>query len=165
LYQVNQLYEFSLFFWLNKIRVSPTGIVSSFFSVLPLIRLTLSHHRVVSRFLSIELRWAHCLRSSPPLSSWNRSIKSVLPLQATLPDCPTSTLQCYKKIISTLITLSITQSYLHFTSFIARAPRHRISICQCYSLSLLSHTHRPSAQRHPWWGTSRHYFTSAYEFM
>jgi hypothetical protein len=42
-------------------------------------------------------------------------------------DRPTSTLHCYKKIISTLVTLPTTQSHLHFVSSLARAPRHRSS--------------------------------------
>jgi hypothetical protein len=38
---------------------------------------------------------------------------------------PTPTLHCYKKIISTLVTLLTTQSYLHFTSSLTRVQRHQ----------------------------------------
>jgi hypothetical protein len=105
-------------FWPNKIRVCPTGVVSSLFpsSVLPFLWPTLLHHCVMSHFLPIEPRWAHCLCfifqqrfiPLPPLSSWNRSIESAPPPQATLPNRLTFSLHCYKKIISTLATLLIT---------------------------------------------------------
>jgi hypothetical protein len=57
---------------------------------------------------------------------------------------PTSTIHCYKKIISTLITLLTTQSCLQFTSFLTRAPHHRSITHHRCSLSPLSHAHRPS---------------------
>jgi hypothetical protein len=64
------------------------------------------------------------------------------------------TLHCYKKVISTLITLPITQSCLYSASSLARAPHHR-SYTHCHRfLSPSSHTHRPSAQRYSWCQTS-----------
>jgi hypothetical protein len=48
------------------------------------------------------------------------------------------TLYYYKKIISILITLTTTQSYLHFTSSLARAPRNRSSTHHRRSLSSFS---------------------------
>jgi hypothetical protein len=64
------------------------------------------------------------------------------------PDRPTSTLHCYKKIISTLATLPTTQLCLYFISSLARAPSHRSSPHHCRSFSPMSHAHRHSAQRH-----------------
>jgi hypothetical protein len=72
----------------------------------------------------------------------------------------TPTLHCYKMIISTLATLSTTQPRLHFTSSLARAPQHRSSIRHHRSLSSLSHTHHPFAQRYPRWWTNRSSFAS-----
>jgi hypothetical protein len=111
---------------------------------------------VVSHFLPIEPRRAHYLRfifwqrfiSSPPLLSWNWSIKST-PLL-------TVTLHCYKKIISILVTLTITQPRLYFSSSLPRAPRHQSSTRYRRSLSSSSfHTYRPSTQQHSRWWTSR----------
>jgi hypothetical protein len=55
------------------------------------------------------------------------------------------TLTCHynKKVISTLITLSTTQSHLYFAFSLARAPHRRSSIRHHHFLSLLSHVHRP----------------------
>jgi hypothetical protein len=64
-------------------------------------------------------------------------------------DRSTPTLHCYKKIISTLTTLSTNQLCLHFVSSLARAPRHRSSTRRHRSLSLMSHAHHPSAQQDP----------------
>jgi hypothetical protein len=75
------------------------------------------------------------------------------------PDSPTTTINWYKKVILTLTTLFITQSYLYFVSSLARAPRHRSSNRRHRSLSLSSYAHRPSAQWHSRWRTSRSSFT------
>jgi hypothetical protein len=96
----------------------------------PLLRPMSPHRRAVSRFLPIKPRWARCLHfifrqrfiRSPPLSSWNWSIESASSPQSTLPNRPAHTLHCYKKIISTLLTLPITQLRLYFASSLARAP-------------------------------------------
>jgi hypothetical protein len=61
-------------------------------------------------------------------------------------DSPTPTLHCYKKSISTLTTLSTTQSRLYFTLSLTTAPRHRSSTCRHHSLSPSSYVHHPSAQ-------------------
>jgi hypothetical protein len=57
----------------------------------------------------------------------------------------TSTLHFYKKIISTLVTLPITQSRLYFASSLVRAPRHRSSTCHHlffhHCLMLIIHPH------------------------
>jgi hypothetical protein len=63
-----------------------------------------------------------------------------------LPNHPTLTLNCYKKIISTLVTLPTTQSHFYFASSLERAPRHQSSTCRRRSISSVSHIHRPSAQ-------------------
>jgi hypothetical protein len=61
-------------------------------------------------------------------------------------DRSTPTLHCYKRIISTLVTLSTTQPRLYFASSLARAPRHRSSTRRRCSLSPLSYVHHPFAQ-------------------
>jgi hypothetical protein len=141
----------------------------------PLLWLTSSHHRAVSRFLPIELRRAHCLCfifrqyfvSSPSHSSRNWSIKSTLSPQLPSSDRPTPTFHCYKKIISILITLPTTQPRLHFVSSLARAPRHQSFTRRHHYLSLPSHTHHSSTQRHPQWWTSQPSFAfrRAYRYM
>jgi hypothetical protein len=134
----------------------------------PLLRLTSSRHSTVARFLPMKPRWTRYLRfifsqcfiMSPPLSSQNRSIKSTPPSLTTLPDRPTHTLHYYKKVISTLVTLSTAQPRLYFASSLARAPRHRISTYRRHSLSSSSHVYRSSTQRHPRRWISRASFTS-----
>jgi hypothetical protein len=119
-----------------------------------------------SRFLPIESRWARCLRfiSLCPIASPLRSKMEALNPhhRRTLPfpDRPTLTLYCYKKTISTLVTLSTTQQCLHFVSSLARAPHHRSSTHHRHFLSSLSRAHHPSAQWHPQWRSSRPYFAS-----
>jgi hypothetical protein len=54
----------------------------------------------------------------------------------------------YKKIISTLTTLSTTQSYLHFTFSLVKAPCYLSFTYLHYSLSPMSYTYRPSTQQH-----------------
>jgi hypothetical protein len=76
------------------------------------------------------------------------------------PDSLAPTLYYYKKNISTLATLRTIQPRLHFTSSIARAPRHQSSTHCCHSLSFLSHAHHPSIQWHMQWRTSRPSFAS-----
>jgi hypothetical protein len=76
------------------------------------------------------------------------------------PDRPTPTLHYYKRVISTLATLPITQPRLHFSSSVARASHHWSSTRYHRSLSPRSHIHRPSTQRHPRWWTSQRSFTS-----
>jgi hypothetical protein len=66
--------------------------------------------------------------------------------QPPSPDSPPPTLQCYKKVISTLITVPTTRPHLHFTSSLARAPCYQSSTRRRHSLSPPSYVHRPSAQ-------------------
>jgi hypothetical protein len=74
-----------------------------------------SSHRLPSR-AKIEALNLHHYRRSPSL------------------DRPTLTLHCYKKVISTLVTLPITQPHLHFTSSLARAQRQWSSTRHCHFL-------------------------------
>jgi hypothetical protein len=69
-------------------------------------------------------------------------------------------LHCCKKSISILATLLTTQSCLHLTSFLARAPCYQSSTHHHCSLSPLSQVHRPFAQWHPRWQTSQPFFAS-----
>jgi hypothetical protein len=125
-------------------------------------------HHAVSHFILMESRRARSLRfifrqcfiPSPPLSCWNQSVESAPQPSASSPDSPTITLHCYKKVISILPTLPITQPHLHFASSLARASHHRSSTRRHRSLSLSSHAHHLSAQRHPRWWTSRPSFAS-----
>jgi hypothetical protein len=144
-------------FWPSKIRVGPTGIVSS----LSPPRCHLSSNR-------------HCHTAAPchatfPLSqdefaasasSFGNAPSHHLPSQAKTKafnphhccwppssDRLTPTLHCYEKVISTLATLHTTQR-LHFASSLAWAPRHQCSTCCHCSLWQSSHAHRPSAQQH-----------------
>jgi hypothetical protein len=153
----------------SNIRDSPTCVIS--FVSPPQCRLrwpTSPCHRVVQHFLPMEPRQACCLRFilrqrfilPPPLSSRNRSIEFAPLSLATLSDCLTPTLHCYKKVISTFVTLTITQPCLNFASSLARAPRHWSSTHRRHSLSPSSYTHFPSAQWHPRWWTSRPFFAS-----
>jgi hypothetical protein len=123
---------------------------SSFpFLVSPLLRPTSPHHHAVSHFLPIESRRSRCLRfifwqRSLRLLSRNRTIESAPPPSATLPRPPI--LHCYKKVISTLATLSTTQPRHHFTFSLARALSYLV-LCQnqvltvCMTQDQLFHTY------------------------
>jgi hypothetical protein len=156
LYQLNQPRKFSSFF--NPVRFTSIQLSSSHpFSLLgaasPLADIIKQSHRVTlpSHWVKINLL--------PPFHLFGNALSCCLPSwvetealylhdwrRLTSLNCLTPTLHCYKKIISTLITLPTTQSRLHFTSFLARALHHRSSFCCHHFLSPLSHTHRPSAQ-------------------
>jgi hypothetical protein len=69
--------------------------------------------------------------------------------QPRSPHRPTLTLHYYKKVISTLVTLSTTQPYFYFGSSLVRATRHQSSTHRHRFLSPSSHAHRLSTQRHP----------------
>jgi hypothetical protein len=124
-------------------------------------RVTLPYHRVKMSSLSpLHLSAMLYLISSPlKLKSklWIRTITTTH--RPPSPCSPTPNLYCYKKVISTLVTLPTAQPHLYFTSFLARAPHHR-SPTHCHrSLSLPSHNYYPSTQWHPRWRTSRSSFT------
>jgi hypothetical protein len=154
----------------SKIRVSPTSVVSSLSP--PRCRLSSDRrrHTVAPCHTSFPLSQDELATST---SSFGNALSCRLPSlvetealnhhhchRLSSPDLPTLTLHWYKNIISTLATLHITQLHLHFTSFLARAPRHQSSTHRRCSLLPLSHTHRPSTQRHLWWWTSRPSFAS-----
>jgi hypothetical protein len=63
-------------------------------------------------------------------------------------DSSTLTLNCYKKIISTLVTLSIIELCFHLASSLVRVSRHQSSTRHHCSLSPLSQVHCPSTQWH-----------------
>jgi hypothetical protein len=146
-------------FWPNKIHVRPTSIVSS----LSPLRCCLSSSRC--QYAAATPYHASFLLSQDKLaastSSSGNTLSRRLPSQAQtealdphhcrrLPlNHPTLTLSCYKKIISTLATLPVTQSHFYFASSLERAPRHQSFTCRCRPLSSVSHIHRPSAQRYP----------------
>jgi hypothetical protein len=142
------------------IHASPTGIISS----LPPPRCSLSsgrcRHTIPSCHASFPLSQDGLAASA---SSSSNSSSRRLPSQAETealnlhhhrrlpsPDLPTPTHHCYKKIISTLVTLPTTQPHLHLAFSLAKAPCHRSSTHRHCFLSPLSHTHHLSTQRHPW---------------
>jgi hypothetical protein len=168
LYQLNQPREFSLFFG-PKIHVSPTSVVSSLSPLWCRLSSSRCHHAAAPCHASFPLSQdelaafasssenalSHCLPSRAETEALNLHQYCMLPS----PDRWTPTLHCYKKIISILATLPTTQPRLYFASSLARTPRHRSSTHRRSSLSPLSYTHRPSAQRYPRWWTSRPSFT------
>jgi hypothetical protein len=104
-------------------------------------------------YLSTTLRRLPCRVETEALNPHRRR-------RPPSPDSPTLNLHCYKKVISTLTALPITQSRLHFTSSLARAPRHQSSTHHRRFLSPLSHVHRPSIQWHSRCRTSQPSFDS-----
>jgi hypothetical protein len=63
------------------------------------------------------------------------------------PDRRTPSLHCFKKVILILVTLTITQLCLHFTSSLARASLHQSSTCHRRFISLMSHAHCSFSQQ------------------
>jgi hypothetical protein len=151
-------------FWLNKICVSPTSVVSSLSP--PQCRLSSGWRRHAAVSCHAFFSWSQDNLTASASSSGNASshrLPSWVEIEALNPhhchrppslDRLTPTLYCYKKFISTLVTLPTTQLRLHFVSSLARAPHHRSSTSYRHSLTPLSHTHRPSAYWHPRWWTS-----------
>jgi hypothetical protein len=157
-------------FSLSKIHVSSTGVVSSL-SPLRCCLSTVRHlHAAASCHASFPLNQDELVAStSSSDNALSLRLFSRVETEAfnshhhSRPpslDRPTPILHCYKKIISTLNTLPITQSCLCFASFLARVSCHQSSTCCHCFLSLLSHVYRPSTQWHPRWWTSRPSFAS-----
>jgi hypothetical protein len=154
-------------FWLSKIRVSPTDVISS----LSPPRCCLSSGRRCRAILH-SFPWSQDDLAASA-SSFDNASSCRLPSRAKTAalnpnhrrwpsslDCKTPTLHWCKKVISTLVTLPTTQPHLYFTFSLARATRHQSSTYHRRSLSLSSHTHSPSAQWHLWWRASRPSFAS-----
>jgi hypothetical protein len=169
LYQLNQPCDF-FHFLASKIRVNPTDIVSSLFPPRCFLSSGRCHHAVISCHTS--LLWSQD-ELAASASSFDNTLSHHIPSQAKTkalnphhrrwppsPNSPALTIHCYKKVISTLDTLHITQMCLHFTSSLARAPWHQSSTCHRHSLSSSSHVHRPSAQWHTRRWTIRPSFVS-----
>jgi hypothetical protein len=154
----------------SKIRINPTGIIFSLFPSRCHLSSDWRHHATTPCHTSFPLIQDELIAST---SSSSNASSSRLPSRAETkvlnlhhrrrpsPDRLTPTLHCYnpplvKKVISTLTTLPITQPCLYFTSSLARAPHHQSSTHR----SLLSspHAHYPSAQWHPQWWISWHFF-------
>jgi hypothetical protein len=124
-------------FQLGKIRVSPTGIVSS---LCPLrCRLSSSRHchTAVSCHTSFLLSLdditvftsssGNALSRRLPSRTETEALNSYNHRRLPLLDRRTPTLHCYKKIISTLTTIPTTQPLLYFAYSLAKAPRYRSS--------------------------------------
>jgi hypothetical protein len=73
----------------------------------------------MSRLLSMESRQVCCLRSQAK----NEALNSHHHCRPPFLDCLTSTFHCYKIVISTLVTLLITQPRLYFISSLAKETR------------------------------------------
>jgi hypothetical protein len=143
-------------FQISKIHVSPTDIISSPFC--PRCQLSCGRRCHATAPCHAFFPWSQNELIAFTSSSGNAS-SCRLPSQAeteTLnlyhhrrspsPDRLTHTLHCYKKFISTLVTiLPTTQPRIHFASSLDRALHHRSSTDRCRILSLLSHTHYPTA--------------------
>jgi hypothetical protein len=150
---LNRPLRFSSFFQSSKIRVSPTDIVSSFCPPRCCLSSDQRHHTVAPYHASFSLSQDELAASA---SSSDNALFRCLPSQTKTEtlnphhhrrlsslDYPTRTLHCYKKIISILATLPITQPHLHFAFSLAKAPCHRNSTHRRHSLSPLYHAHRP----------------------
>jgi hypothetical protein len=141
-------------FLFSKIRVSPTGIVSSLSPPWCCHSSDWHHQATAPCHDSFPLNQdelaasassssnvsSHRFLSGAKTETFNLHHHSRPPSS----DHPTLTLYCYKKIISTLVTHLVTQSCLHFASSLARASRHWSYTCHRCSFSPLSHTHHPS---------------------
>jgi hypothetical protein len=145
-----------LYFLLNKICVSPTNVIYSIST--PWCRLPTGRHchAAISRHTSFSLKQDKLAAFA---SSFNNILSHRLPSRVETrvlnshhhgrppsPGRPTHTLHYYKKIILTFVTLSITQSYLHFIFSLAKASHHQSSTHYRCSFSPLFHIHRPSTQ-------------------
>jgi hypothetical protein len=141
------------------IHVSPTGIISSLSP--SWCRLSSSRRRHAAVLCYASFPWSQD-KLSASASSFNnvssRHLSSRAKTEALNPHhCRqppfsnrlTLILHCYKKVISTLVTLPTTQPCLYFASSVAREPHHQSSTHRRHSLPLSSHTHHPSPQRHP----------------
>jgi hypothetical protein len=148
-----------LHFWLTKIRVSPTDVVSSLSPPRCHLSSDRCHHVVVPCHASFSWRQDELTASA---SSSSNTSSHLLPSQvktealnphncyrSPFSDHTAPTLHYYKKVISTLVILLTTQSRLHFASSLTKAPRHRSSTHCRNSLSPSSHAHRHSTQRYP----------------
>jgi hypothetical protein len=150
---------FFSFFGIVRIRVIPTGVVSSLSTpqyclssdrcchapVSYHASFPLNQNEVTTSVLSSDNASSHRLPSRAETEALNMHHRHRLPS----PNRLTHTLHCYKKIILTLTTLPTTQPRLHFVSSLAKAPCHQNSTCRRCSLSPSSHAHPPSTQRHP----------------
>jgi hypothetical protein len=175
-----------LHFWPSKIYVSPIDVVFSLSPPRCCLSSSRHHHIIVTCHASFtwsQDEFAASASSSSNVSSHHISSRvktKVLNLhrcrRPPSPNSPTSTLHCYKQVISTLVTLPITQLCLYFASSAilsayhlnlghspnhstvkieaGRAPHHRSSICLHRSLSPSSQTYRPFIKWHSHWWTS-----------
>jgi hypothetical protein len=143
----------------SKINVSPTDIVSSIFPLRCCLSSGQRHHVTAPCHASFSLSQnelaTYVLSSGNVLS---RHLPSRAEIEALNPHRHhrlafsgrlTLTFYYYKKIISTLVTLLITQLRIHFTSSLVIASRHRSYTSHRHSLLPLSHVHCPSKQQHP----------------
>jgi hypothetical protein len=148
-----------LHFWPSKIHANLTGVVSSLSP--PRCRMCFDRYRRTAApcHASFPLSQDELAASGSffgntlfcRLSSWvkTKALNSHHRRRLPFPDHLTSTLYCYKNIISNLATLSITQPCLYFTSSLVKAQHHRSFTRRSCSFSSLSYIHR-----HPLLGTT-----------
>jgi hypothetical protein len=113
------------FSFFDTVRFVSTQLVSPFLLpgvASPLIDVSTPPHRVTLFFYGVKMSLLSPLYLSATLYpivsplELKPNIKSAQLSPATLPDRLTSTIYCYKKVISTLVTLSTTQSHIYFAS-------------------------------------------------
>jgi hypothetical protein len=125
----------------------------------PMCHITLPSHEVKTNSLS-PLHLPVTLRSvASPLEL---KLKHWIYITSRPPSLEhsTPTIHCYKKVISILVTLPITQPRLYFASSLTRASQHRSSTRCRRSISPPSHVHHFSIQWHSRWWTNWSSFTS-----
>jgi hypothetical protein len=138
-------------FWCSQIRISPTNVVSSLSP--PRCRLSFGQHHHVATPYHAYFPWSQD-EFTASTSSFGNASSHRLPSQVEIEalnshhrrrppslDRPTPTLHCYKNVISTLATLSITQPRLHFASSLTKAQHHRSFTRRRRSLSSSSYAH------------------------
>jgi hypothetical protein len=134
-----------LYFWHSKIRVNPTSIVYSLFSLRCCLSSSQRRHAVIPCHASFPLSQDELTASA---SSSDNVLSHRLPSQAKIkvlnpqhcrslssPDYPTRTINCYKKIISTFDTLPL----LNYV-FILSSPSQSATQSEFQPLSLFPFT-------------------------
>jgi hypothetical protein len=130
LYQLNRSRQFSSFF--SPARFTSVQLTSS--PPFPLVGAA-SPSATLLRHVTFHFHGVKTISLSPlQLSATLHSVAAWVEIEALNShrrrkppslDNLTLSLHCYKKVISTLVSLPTTQLYLYFASFLARAPRHR----------------------------------------
>jgi hypothetical protein len=142
-------------FWHSKIHVNPISVISSHSPLQCHLSSSRRRHAIASCHTSFPWSQDELTGSA---SSFDNPSTRCLPFWAEIkvlnlhhhhhppsPDHPTPIIHYYKKIISTLVTLPVTQPRLHFTHSVTRASHHRSSThCHLSLSSSFLHTMTPT---------------------